>query len=65
MSICPSALSGVNVPAIITQFCDNAFYKDDYQAITNYFAADYVSYEDTITKMREIAEGSFFIERID
>lgn len=62
MSICPSAMPGVNVPDIITQFCDKAFYEDDYQSITSYFAADFVPYEDTITKMREIAAGSLFVE---
>lgn len=62
MPICPSAWPGVDVPAIITQFCDTAFYEDDYQAITSYFAADFIPYEDTIAKMREIADGRLFIE---
>lgn len=57
-----SAMPGVNVPDIITQFCDKAFYEDDYQSITSYFAADFVPYEDTITKMREIAAESLFVE---
>ena len=34
----------------------------DYEDITSYFSADYVSYKDTIAKMREIATGSLFIE---
>ena len=62
MSICPSAMPGVHVPEIITQFCDNDFYEKDYEDITSYFSADYVSYKDTIAKMREIAAGSLFIE---
>ena len=62
MSICPSAMPGVHVPEIITQFCDNDFYEKDYEDITSYFSADYVSYKDTIAKMREIATGSLFIE---
>lgn len=63
MSICPSAMPGVNVPDIITQFCDAAFYEKDYQDITSYFAADFVPYEDTIAKMREIAGGDLFVEK--
>lgn len=63
MSICPSAMPGVNVPDIITQFCDSAFYEKDYQDITSYFAADFVPYEDTIAKMREIAGGDLFVEK--
>lgn len=31
MSICPSAMPGVHVPEIITQFCDNDFYEKDYE----------------------------------
>ena len=62
MSICPSAMSGVNVPDIIMQFCDMAFYEKDYQDITSYFAADVVPYEDTIDKMREIANSGLFAE---
>lgn len=63
MSICPSAMPGVNIPDIITQFCGAAFYEKDYQDITSYFAADFVPYEDTIAKMREIAGGDLFVEK--
>ena len=31
--------------------------------ITSYFAADFVPYEDTIAKMREIAGGDLFVEK--
>jgi len=55
MSICPSAQPDVDVVAIITQLCDTDFYKEDYQSITSYFAADFVPYEDTIRKLKEIA----------
>ena len=48
MPICPSAMPGIDVPAIITLFCDEDFYKEDYQSITSYFAADFIPYEDTI-----------------
>lgn len=56
MKNCPSAKEGVNIPSIINEFCDNSFYKDDYQAITSYFSDDYVAYEDTINQMKKIAD---------
>lgn len=56
MGICPSAEDGVDISTIITEFCDEDFYKNDYQEITNYFSHDYVAYEDTIEQMRKLAE---------
>lgn len=61
MQICPSAQDGVDVPAIILEFCNNAFFKEDYQAITSYFSADYVSYEDTIQTMETLAQSNLFL----
>ena len=60
MEICPSAKAGENVSAIVEEFCDNDFYKDDYQEITSYFAADYVSYEEVIENIRKIVGGPLF-----
>lgn len=60
MSICPSAKEGIDVATIIIEFCDTAFYKEDYQAITSYFAADFVPYEDVIRNIRQLAESGFF-----
>lgn len=56
MSICPSAKEDVDIVSIITEFCDNAFYKEDYQTITSYFTDDFVSYDDVISNIREIAK---------
>ena len=56
MKNCPSAEFEVNIPALIKKFCDEDFYKNDYQEITNYFSDDYVAYEDTIVQMRNLAE---------
>ena len=36
--------------------CDDDFFKNDYQEITNYFSDDYIAYEDTIEQMRKLAE---------
>lgn len=55
MENCPSAKDGVNISELINKFCDADFYKEDYVEITNYFADDYVAYEDTIVQMRKIA----------
>lgn len=62
MSICPSAQYGINVLDVIEQFCNEAFYKEDYQTITNYFAADFVSYEDAIEQMHKLAASEYFVE---
>ena len=53
MKICPSAKDNVNISSLINEFCENNFYKEDYQTITNYFSDDYVSYEDAIDQMKK------------
>lgn len=60
MSICPSAQDGVDVSAILRVLCDNDFYKEDYQVITSYFAADFVAYEDVITNIRGLVDSGIF-----
>lgn len=61
MQVCPSAQDAVDVPAVILEFCDNSFYREDYQAITSYFAADAVSYDEVIGQMRALAAGEWFV----
>jgi hypothetical protein len=60
MRICPSADETVDVPAVIFEFCDNSFYREDYQAITDYFAEDAVPYDDAIGQMRALAASNLF-----
>lgn len=60
MPVCPSAQEGVNVPAVIREFCDKEFYREDYHAITSYFAADFVAYEEAVGNIRKIAESGVF-----
>ena len=55
------AMPQIAFPELINAFCDDDFYKNDYQEITNYFSDDYVAYEDTIEQMRKLAE---IIERL-
>ena len=61
MQVCPSAGDAVDVPSVILEFCDNSFYREDYQAITSYFAADAVPYDEVIGQMRALAAGNLFI----
>lgn len=63
MQICPSAKDGVDVSAVILEFCDKAFYKADYQAVTSYFLSDSVSYDDVTEQMRAIAVGKLFAKQ--
>ncbi len=60
MRICPSADEAVDVPTVILEFCGNSFYREDYQAITDYFAEDAVSYDDVIGQMRTLAASNLF-----
>ena len=63
MPICPSAQLRVDVGAILTIFCDEGFYQEDYQAITSYFTVDYVSYEDVVENIRNIVYNGLFKEQ--
>ena len=60
MRICPSADEAVDVPSVILEFCDNSFYREDYQAITDYFTKDAVSYDDVIGQMRTLVASNLF-----
>lgn len=64
MKVCPSAQDAVDVPAIILEFCDNSFYRADYQAITSYFSADTVSYDEVIRQMRVLADSDLFASKL-
>ena len=62
LRICPSADGTVDVPAVILEFCDNSFYREDYQSITDYFAEDTVPYDDVIGQMRTLAASNLFVK---
>ena len=49
------------MPAVILEFCDSSFYREDYQAVTSYFAADAVPYDEAIGQMRAIAASGLFV----
>lgn len=61
MQVCPSAKDTVDVPAVILEFCDSSFYREDYQVVTSYFAADAVPYDEAIRQMRVIAASGLFV----
>ncbi len=61
IQVCPSAQDTIDVPAVILEFCDNSFYREDYQTVTSYFAADIVSYEKVIGQMRMLADAGWFV----
>lgn len=56
MKICPSAADGIDLAMLIRMWCKEDFYKEDYRAITSYFANDMVAYEDTIKQMMNLAD---------
>ena len=62
MRICPAGDETVDVPAVILEFCDNSFYREDYQSITDYFAEDTVPYDDVIGQMRTLAASNLFVK---
>jgi hypothetical protein len=60
MSICPSAMPGVNVPELLQEIIDKEFFKSDYHEITTYFQKQPVSYEDAISAIQELIAGKMF-----
>ena len=60
LKMCPSAQDNVDISAIILEFCDNAFYEEDYETITSYFAADFVPYSEAVDQMRKLAQSRLF-----
>lgn len=60
MSICPSAVDGVNIPALLAEIMDKEVYKADYQEITTYFQNHPVNYMEAVTALNTIAAGGMF-----
>lgn len=59
LSICPSAMPDVNIYEKIMDFCDNDFYREDYNTVTKYFISETISYEKLICTMKKIANILF------
>lgn len=60
MKICPSAQEGISIPAIIHEFCEKEFYRQDYISITEYFINDMVEYEQAVNVIISLADSNMF-----
>lgn len=60
MSICPSAITGVDVPKLLREIIEKEVYKEDYFEITTYFQNHPVGYESAIEAVKTIAESGMF-----
>lgn len=60
MSICPSAVQGVDVPKVLNEIVESEIYKSDYSEITTYFQRYPVSYEKAIEAVEIIARSGVF-----
>lgn len=60
MSVCPSAVQGVDVPKLLKEIIEKEVYKEDYFEITTYFQNHPVSYESAIEAVRVVAESGVF-----
>ena len=60
LSVCPSAIPDVNIYEKIMGFCDDDFYKEDYNTVTKYFISETIPYETIINNMKEIANILFY-----
>ncbi|WP_407434393.1 nucleotidyl transferase AbiEii/AbiGii toxin family protein [Treponema sp.] len=60
MNICPSAKSGANISKLILNYCDENFYKSDFDIITDTLINEEISYSDVIGTMRKIASFNFW-----
>ena len=60
MSICPSAVQGVDISKLLREIIEKEVYKKDYSEITTYFQHHPVSYESAIETVRAVAESGMF-----
>lgn len=60
MDICPSAKPGVNVSNLIQKYCDENFYKADFDIITETLINETIDYKNIINTMHEIAGFDFW-----
>ena len=60
MSICPSAVEGVDIPGLLNKIIEEEVFKADYAEITTYFQKYPVDYESAIEAVKVIAESGMF-----
>ena len=59
LPICPAARDDVDIKKLITEFLDSGFYRQDYEETTKVLVSDGITYEQTATVLREIADRLF------
>lgn len=60
MSICPSALVGIDVPGLLNEIIEKKVFKADYAEITTYFQNHPIDYDKAIGAVKEIANSGMF-----
>ena len=60
LKICPSAQEGVDISALIHEFCEKEFYRQDYVSITKYFIDDMVEYKQAVEQIISLADSGMF-----
>lgn len=60
LSICPSAVSGINISDLLEEIIAKEVYKADYQDITTYFQKHPIDYDMAIEAIRKIAASGMF-----
>lgn len=61
-SICPSAMPGVDVTALLNRIIAEGAYEEDYCTLTVRLLEDKITYEEAITALRELADSRIFDE---
>ena len=58
-NITPAANDNINIPTVITSFCEEDFYADDYEKTTKNLIGDDVSYDEVKAFIRDFTEDLF------
>ncbi len=61
-NICPAAMPGVDVTALLYKIVEEDIYKEDYHVLTARLLEEKVSYEEAIASIKDIADSGIFDE---
>ncbi len=59
-NICPSAMQGIDVTALLNRIVTEDIYKEDYNILTSKLLEDKVTYEEAILSVKNIADSGLF-----
>ena len=59
-SICPSAKSEINIPELLKKIIAEKAYQSDYETLTVQLLNEKVSYNTTISTLKQIADSKIF-----